>query len=120
MKIEVPLWPGLLAAFVATGCASPPPLEQAAGTGQQAVRFACGNGETVEMQFYPEQRRGVLVRSGWTVDLPQQPVAAGFAYSNGPTTVRGQGNELTIQIAHLAPVWCRSRSSFMVAGHKAS
>ncbi len=68
------------------------------------------------MQFYPEQGRSVMRRSGWTVELPKQPADSGYAYSNGPTTVLGKGNELTIQIGHLAPIWCRSNRPMMVAG----
>ena len=30
--------------------------------------------------------------------------------------VLGKGNELTIQIGHLAPIWCRSNRGMMVAG----
>ena len=109
---------GAVAALVLTGCASQPTLQQAFAdpADGSSMRFACGNGEKVEMQFYPEQGRGVLLRSGWTVDLPRQTADTGDAVSNGPTTVMGKGNELTIQIGHLAPIWCRSNGVMVVAG----
>ena len=119
MRKLVPLGSGALAALVLlSGCATQSPalqqaFEEPAGPG--SMQFACGNGEKVEMQFYPEQNRGVLRRSGWTVDLPRRAAETGYAYSNGPTTVLGKGNELTIQIGHLAPIWCRSNRSMMVA-----
>ena len=97
-----------------SGCSSLPPAEQALGGG--SVQFACGNGENVEMQFVPGQQIGVLLRSGWSVDLPKQPAEKGYVFSNGLTKVEGKGSEMTIQVGHLAPVWCRSRS-MVVAGN---
>jgi len=117
MRKMVMLCSGALATLVLSGCATQPAMEQAflepAGPG--SMRFACGNGEKVEMQFYPEQERSVLRRSGWTVELPRRSTETGYAYSNGPTTVQGKGNELTIQIGHLAPIWCRSSGAMVTA-----
>uniref|UniRef100_A0A7S3MHQ3 C-type lysozyme inhibitor domain-containing protein n=1 Tax=Spumella elongata TaxID=89044 RepID=A0A7S3MHQ3_9STRA len=119
MKKMLTLCSGALATLVLSGCASQPPALQAFGEPtDSSMQFACGNGEKVEMQFYPEQGHSVLRRSGWTVDLPKQATDSGYAFSNGPTTVLGKGNELTIQIGHLAPIWCRSNRPMMVAGVK--
>ncbi|PJI98715.1 membrane-bound lysozyme inhibitor of c-type lysozyme MliC [Acidovorax sp. 69] len=119
MKKMLTLCSGALATLVLSGCASQPPALQAFGEPtDSSMQFACGNGEKVEMQFYPEQGHSVLRRSGWTVDLPKQATESGYAFSNGPTTVLGKGNELTIQIGHLAPIWCRSNRPMMVAGVK--
>ena len=118
MKKMVLLGSGVVAALLMTGCASSPPVMEMASGGERSMQFACGNGDRVEMQFLPEQGMGVLVRNGWTVGLPAQPTASGYAYSNGPTTVLGKGNELTIHIGHLAPIWCRSNRGMMVAGAK--
>ena len=117
MKTMVLLGSGALATLLLSGCASQPPAMQAfsAPADGSSMQYACGNGEKVEMQFYPEQGRSVLRRSGWTVELPKQATETGYAFSNGPTTVLGKGNELTIQIGHLAPIWCRSNRSMMVA-----
>ena len=118
MKTMVLLGSGALATLLLSGCASQPPVMQAfnAPADGSSMQYACGNGEKVEMQFYPEQGRSVMRRSGWTVELPRQVAETGYAYSNGPTTVLGKGNELTIQIGHLAPIWCRSNRGMMVAG----
>lgn len=118
MKTMVLLGSGALATLLLSGCASQPPAMQAfsAPADGSSMQYACGNGEKVEMQFYPEQGRSVLRRSGWTVELPKQATETGYAFSNGPTTVLGKGNELTIQIGHLAPIWCRSNRPMMVAG----
>lgn len=118
MKTMVLLGSGALATLMLSGCASQPPAMQAfsASTDGRSMQYACGNGEKVEMQFYPEQGRSVMRRSGWTVELPKQAAETGYAFSNGPTTVLGKGNELTIQIGHLAPIWCRSNRPMMVAG----
>ena len=108
---------GALVALVLSGCASQPAQPQAldAPAGRNSLQFACVNGEKVEMQFDAEQGRGVLLRGGWAVTLPQQAAESGYAFSNGPTTVQGNSRELTIQIGHLAPIWCRSRPT-LVAG----
>ena len=118
MKTMVLLGSGALATLLLSGCASQPPVMQAfnAPADGSSMQYACGNGEKVEMQFYPEQGRSVMRRSGWTVELPKQATETGYAFSNGPTTVLGKGNELTIQIGHLAPIWCRSNRPMMVAG----
>ena len=117
MKTMVLLGSGALATLLLSGCASQPPAMQAfsAPADGNSMQYACGNGEKVEMQFYPDQGRSVMRRSGWTVELPRQAAETGYAYSNGPTTVLGKGNELTIHIGHLAPIWCRSNRAMMVA-----
>lgn len=117
MKTMVLLGSGALATLLLSGCASQPAMQAfSAPTDGSSMQYACGNGEKVEMQFYPDQGRSVMRRSGWTVELPKQAADSGYAYSNGPTTVLGKGNELTIQIGHLAPIWCRSNRGMMVAG----
>lgn len=116
MKKMVVMSPGggaMVVAALLCGCAAQTPVEQAFAGG--SVRFACGNGESVEMQFASHGASGVLRRSGWTVELPQRASDTGYAFSNGLTTVQGAGPEMTIQVGHLAPVWCRSQS-IRVAG----
>ncbi|MBK7365397.1 MAG: MliC family protein [Nitrosomonas sp.] len=70
------------------------------------VQFKCTNGEQVEMRFFRTQGVGVLVRAGKTVELQQKRSASGFWYSNGPHTVRGKGNEITIEIGRMMPIHC--------------
>ena len=117
MRKWVSLGSGALATLLLSGCASQPDQSQAldAPAGRNSLQFACVNGEKVEMQFDAEQGRGVLLRGGWAVTLLQQAAESGYAYTNGPTTVQGNGREMTIQIGHLAPIWCRSRP-MLVAG----
>jgi membrane-bound inhibitor of C-type lysozyme len=40
------------------------------------------------------------------IELQQMPSASGFVYSNGPNTVRGKGNELTVEIGRMVPIQC--------------
>lgn len=70
--------------------------------------YACDNGEQVEMRFFPAQGVGVLVRAGKTVELQQQPVASGFLYSNGPTSVRGKDREISVEIGRMMPIRCQA------------
>ena len=55
MKTMVLLGSGALATLLLSGCASQPPAMQAfsAPTDGSSMQYACGNGEKVEMQFYP-------------------------------------------------------------------
>jgi membrane-bound inhibitor of C-type lysozyme len=99
------MWAGMLAALAA--CAADAPLGEP--TGQRRVQFACDNGQAIEMRFFPLQGVGVLVRDGQTMELQQQPAASGFVYSNGPTTVRGKGDELALEIGRMRPIACRAR-----------
>ncbi len=61
------------------------------------------------MRFFPKQGVGVLVRNGRPMELQQQPAASGFVYGNGPTTVRGKGDELTMEIGRMVPIRCQAR-----------
>jgi membrane-bound inhibitor of C-type lysozyme len=72
------------------------------------VLFACDDGQTVEMRFFPMQDLALMTRDGTTLELPQQVSASGFIYSNGPNTVRGKGDELTVEIGRRAPIQCQA------------
>lgn len=86
MKTMVLLGSGALATLLLSGCASQPPAMQAfsAPADGSSMQYACGNGEKVEMQFYPEQGRSVMRRSGWTVELPKQPATAATPTATAP------------------------------------
>jgi len=43
------------------------------------------------------------------ISLPQQPSGSGFIYSNGPNTIRGKGNALTVEIGRMLPIQCQAR-----------
>jgi len=85
------------------------PAYQGEPTNERRVQYACTNGENIEMRFFPLQGVGVLVRHGKTMELQQEMAASGFLYTNGPNTVRGKGNELTIEIGRMVPIQCRAR-----------
>jgi membrane-bound inhibitor of C-type lysozyme len=75
------------------------------------TNFACDNEEEIEVRFFPEQGVAVLLRGGQTTELQQQPVGSGFEYSNGQTTLRGKGNELTMTVGMMAPTNCTAKSA---------
>ena len=99
--------PSLLPLALLVGCAATSP--QAESTDERRVSFACSDGSTIEMWFFLERGVGVLVRDGKTVELQQKPVASGILYTNGPTTVRGKGDDLTLKIGRIAPIACKAR-----------
>lgn len=70
------------------------------------MQFKCSNGEQIEVRFFPAQGVGVLVRGGNAIELQQMPSASGYVYSNGPNTVRGKGNELTVEVGRMVPIQC--------------
>lgn len=75
-------------------------------TPQTRTSFTCDNGETVEVRFFPEQGIAVLVRGGENTELNGEPVASGFKYTNGQTTIQGKGNELTLNVGMMATAKC--------------
>lgn len=92
----------LFAALALAACAAPTP------PGERRVRYACANDQPVEMQFFAQRNLAVLTRNGQAIELPQQPAASGFVYSNGPNTVRGQGDELILEIGRMVPIRCKA------------
>jgi membrane-bound inhibitor of C-type lysozyme len=77
-------------------------------TPQTRTSFACDNGETVEVRFFPEQGVAVLVRGGQNTELQSESVASGFKYSNGQTTIAGKGDELTLNVGMMATAKCKA------------
>lgn len=74
------------------------------------VAFSCDNGERLSVQFHQDRELAVLTRNGQSIELPQQPSGSGFIYSNGPNTLRGKGDELTVEIGRMVPIQCRAES----------
>lgn len=90
-----------------SACAFAPP-----GAGQDKVihvNFACANGERLDMRFFRDKGRALLVRDGKALELRQQVSGSGFIYGDGSTTVRGKGEELTVEAAGAAPLQCVAR-----------
>lgn len=77
-------------------------------TPQTRTTFKCDNDETIEVRFFPEQGVAVLVRNGQNAELQQQPVASGFGYSDGQTTLRGKGSELKLDAGTAPTLTCRA------------
>lgn len=75
-------------------------------TKQSRTSFKCDNDETIEVRFFPDQGIAVLVRGGQNVELQGEPVASGFLYSNGQTTLRGKGQELEMTVGMMAATKC--------------
>lgn len=53
----------------------------------------------------------MLVRNGETMELQQQPSGSGFVYSNGPTKIRGKGDDLTVEIGRMVPLQCKAKQA---------
>lgn len=96
----------LLPALVAAACA--PMAPQEVSTQEREVAYRCANGEQLALRFFPAQGVATLVRGGKTMELQQRPAASGFVYSNGPNTVRGKGQELTLEIGRMVPIRCQA------------
>jgi membrane-bound inhibitor of C-type lysozyme len=73
-----------------------------------STRYACENGERIEVRFFPKQDRATLIRQGKNIELEQQISASGFIYSNGPTTLQGKGDEIMVEIGRMAPLVCKA------------
>ena len=97
-----------IAACLASACASKPPIDDSSPDDRE-VGFTCSNGPDLSVRFFPAQGVAVLVRNGETMELQQQPSGSGFIYSNGPTTIRGKGNALTVEIGRMVPLQCKAK-----------
>ena len=96
----------LILSLSLASCARPvPPTAEAP---MNRVAFHCNNGEDIEVRFFPQQGVAVLVRNGKTMELQQQPSGSGFRYSNGPNTIRGKGNQLSVEIGRMVPLQCEA------------
>ena len=73
---------------------------------EREVIFHCNNAETLHVRFNAEKELATLVRNGAEVELAQQPTGSGFLYSNGPNTIRGQADKLTVEIGRMMPFEC--------------
>lgn len=105
---RIPWWcmPLLAALAALAGCAAPAP--QAGG--ERRVHYACEHGETVDVIYRPPPRNSaLLLRGAQEIELPPQPSGSGFAYGNGIHALRGQGNELSVEIARMVPMRCHAR-----------
>lgn len=72
------------------------------------VDFACTNGETLTVRYQRDPDIAILLRNGDAIELPQQRSGSGFIYSNGPNTIRGKGDDLTVEIGRMVPLQCHA------------
>ena len=105
MKVHVA---ATVAACLVTACAVTPPIGDNSPDDRE-VGFNCSNGPDLSVRFFPAQGVAVLVRNGETMELQQQPSGSGFVYSNGPTTIRGKGDDLTVEIGRMVPLQCKAK-----------
>ena len=71
------------------------------------AHYACDQGEKIEVRYFPQKGTAVLVRHKKALELRQEVSGSGFIYSNGRTTIRGKGDDLTLEIGRRAPLDCR-------------
>lgn len=90
-----------------TSCAVAPTKE--ASPTELRVPFTCVNGEELEVRFFPSRELAVLSRGGKTIELPQQISGSGFIYGNGQDTIRGKGNDLTVETGGMTSLHCKAR-----------
>ncbi|MFN3311159.1 MAG: MliC family protein [Thermomonas sp.] len=100
---------GLVVGCAATPVAADRPLTNDGSPQDRAVAFACSNGPDLSVRFFPAQGVAVLVRGGQTTELQQAPSGSGFVYANRTTTLRGKGDDLTVEIGRMAPLLCKAK-----------
>lgn len=95
-----------LASVAISGCATPATQEDSSNVLE--VDFSCTNGETLSVRFTHDPAKAILLRNGDAIELPQQRSGSGFIYSNGPNTIRGKGDALTVEIGRMVPLQCHA------------
>jgi membrane-bound inhibitor of C-type lysozyme len=107
----------LLALAFLCGCTTTHTQDEPSSSGEtypanaSRARYACEGGQSIEVRFFIREGRAVLVRDEKRMELQQQRTGSGFLYSNGPTSVRGKGNELILQDGRSAPIRCKTRAN---------
>lgn len=97
----------VLVTFFFSGCGST--ATQNKPSQYREVSFFCTNQESLAVRFFTDQSVAVLVRHGQNIELHQQPSGSGFIYSNGPNTIRGKGDDLTVEIGRMVPIQCTAQ-----------
>jgi membrane-bound inhibitor of C-type lysozyme len=77
-------------------------------TNESRGTWACDNGETIELRFFPDQGIAVLVRGGENTELQREQVASGIKYSNGQTIIQGKGDTLMLNVGMMATATCKA------------
>lgn len=100
---------GLVAGCAATPVAADRPVTNDGSPQDREVAFTCSNGPDLSVRFFPAQGVAVLVRGGQTTELQQEPSGSGFVYASRTTTIRGKGDDLTVEIGRMAPLQCKAK-----------
>ena len=96
------------AGMIAAGCATTPPPPNGSMVESQ-VAYTCSGNESLSVRFIPMREVAILIREGDRIELKRQPATSGFYFSNGPNTIRGVGDEMTVEIGRMMPIQCKAR-----------
>ncbi|MBU2977105.1 MliC family protein [Alteromonas sp. C1M14] len=105
------LKPLLMLVFVAAlnGCANQKATEEVGSAAIKQVEFDCERGQSLSVAYYIDRDIAIVKRANEEITLTQQPAASGFYYTNGPTTLRGKGDKITLTIGRMAAIDCLAR-----------
>lgn len=70
------------------------------------VNYQCENAPPVSVTFFANEERAQLTQGENSFNLAQEVSASGFIYSNGRYTIRGKGDELTLEVGRMMPINC--------------
>lgn len=70
------------------------------------VNYQCGNHQPIRVRYFTQLEQAELVLDGQVYYLAQQPAASGFWYSDKLRSLRGKGEELSLEIGRRAAVLC--------------
>lgn len=94
-------------AILASGCAAGSlPVTT---MNELTVDFICDDGESLTVRFNQVAGWAVLMRGDSSIDLQRQPSVAGFIYSDARQTIRGELDQMTVEIDRMAPLECTAQ-----------
>lgn len=96
-----------IAACLTTAWVSKPPINGSSPEDPESG-FTCSNGLGLSVRFFPAQGVALLGRNGETMPPQQQSGGSGFICSNGPTTIRGKGYHLPLEIGRIVTLRWKS------------
>ncbi|NYT41236.1 MliC family protein [Sphingomonas sp. R-74633] len=70
------------------------------------ARFRCIDGVRIVARFDPDKGQVMVIRAGRSVVLKQQRMASGISYSDGRTTFRGKGDNMSFEAPGQPPIAC--------------
>lgn len=72
----------------------------------KTVEYNCDNGQQVTLHFPANSATALLERLGNKIPLTRQDSDSGFVFSNGPNTVKGNDQEIRVEIGRMMPIRC--------------